>query len=77
MARDSIHCEILRRAAEIAGGDEKLAQHLDARSDDLHKWVQDEATARAGIYTIALDILMRRRSADDLPTESPKEKRAQ
>jgi hypothetical protein len=59
MASDSIHCEILRRAAEIAGGEDKLAQHLDVRSEDMHKWVQDEATAPAGIYIIALDILSR------------------
>ena len=59
MASDSIHCEILRRAAGIAGGEDKLAQHLDVRSEDMHEWVQDEATAPAGIYIIALDILSR------------------
>jgi hypothetical protein len=59
MASDSIHCEILRRAAEIAGGEDKLAQHLDVRPEDMHEWVQAKATAPAGIYIIALDTLSR------------------
>jgi DNA-binding transcriptional regulator YdaS (Cro superfamily) len=49
MASDSIHCEILKRAAEVAGGEDKFAQHLDVRSEDLHGWVQGRATARGGI----------------------------
>ena len=59
MASDSIYCEILKRAAEIAGGEDKLAQHLEVRSDDLHEWVQGIATARAGVYIVALDMLSR------------------
>jgi DNA-binding transcriptional regulator YdaS (Cro superfamily) len=59
MASDSIHCEILRRAAEIAGGEDKLAQHLDVRPEDMHEWVQAKATAPAGIYIIALGTLSR------------------
>ena len=61
MASDRIHCEILKRAAEVAGGEDKLAQHLDVRSQDLHEWVEGRATARAGIYVIALLILLRSR----------------
>jgi hypothetical protein len=59
MASDSIYCEILKRAAEIAGGEDKLAQHLEVRSDDLQEWVQGIATARAGVYIVALDMLSR------------------
>ena len=55
-----IHREILKRAAEIAGSEDKFAQHLDVRLDDMHEWVQGKATAQAGIYIIALDILSRR-----------------
>ena len=33
MARDHIHCEILTRATEVVGGEDKLAQHLDVRFD--------------------------------------------
>jgi hypothetical protein len=78
MASDRIHCEILKRAAEVAGGEDKLAQHLDVRSEDMHDWVQGRATALAGIYVIALDILLRSRSADDFARkENPKEKPAQ
>jgi hypothetical protein len=74
-----IHCEILKYAAEVAGGNDKLAQHLDVRSEDMHEWVQGRATAPAGIYIIALDILLRSRSADDFtreekPRESPASK---
>ena len=61
MASDRIHCEILKRAAEVAGGEDKLAQHLDVRSQDLHEWVEGRATARAGVYVIALLILSRSR----------------
>lgn len=61
MASDRIYCEILKRAAEVAGGEDKLAQHLDVRSEDMHDWVQGSATAPAGIYLIALDILLRSR----------------
>ena len=59
MASDRIHCEILKRAAEIAGGEDKLAQHLDVTSEHMHEWVQDIATARAGVYIVALDMLSR------------------
>jgi hypothetical protein len=61
MASDRIDCEILKRAAEVAGGEDQLAQHLDVRSEDMHEWVQGSATAPAGIYLIALDILLRSR----------------
>ena len=57
MASGSIHCEILRRAAKIAGGEDKLAQHLDVKSKNMHEWVRGKATARAGIYIMALHIL--------------------
>jgi hypothetical protein len=45
----------------------------------MHEWVQGTATAPAGIYIIALDILLRSRSADDFtreekPRESPASK---
>ena len=56
MASDRIYCEILQRAAEVAGGEDKLAQHLDVRLEDMHEWVQGIATARAGVYLIALDM---------------------
>jgi len=77
MASDSIYCEILKRAAEIAGGKDRFAQHLDVTLEDMHEWMQGKATARGGIYIIALDILLHSRSADDLPAESPREKPAQ
>lgn len=65
MASDRIHCEILRRAAEIAGGEDKLAQHLGVSSEDMCGWVQDQATAPAGIYIIAIDLISRSGNADD------------
>ena len=58
MASDRIYCEILQRAAEVAGGEDKLAQHLDVRSEDMHDWVQGRATAPAGVYLLALDVLL-------------------
>ena len=67
MASDGIQCEILKRAAEVVGGEDKLAQHLDVRSEDMHEWVQGTATARAGVYIVALDMLSCSRSAGDLP----------
>jgi hypothetical protein len=74
MASDRIHCEILKRAVEIGGGEDKLAQHLVVRSEDMHEWVQGKATARAGIYIIALDILLRSRNADDSPASKAQRK---
>jgi hypothetical protein len=59
MAGDGIHCEILRRAAEVVGGEDKLAQHLDVRVDQMHEWIQGKANARGGLYLIALDVLSR------------------
>ena len=61
MASDRIYCEILKRAAEVAGGEDKLAQHLDVRSEDLHGWVQGRATARGGICIMALNMFSRSR----------------
>ena len=58
MASYRIHCEILKRLAEVAGGEDKLAQHLDVSSEDMHDWVQGRATAPAGVYLIALDVLL-------------------
>jgi hypothetical protein len=63
MASDLIHCEILRRAAEVVGGEDKLAQHLDVGSEQVHEWIQGKATASLGVYLIALDILSRSSSA--------------
>lgn len=40
MASDRIHCEILRRAAEIAGGEDKLAQHLGVSNEPLSTTVR-------------------------------------
>ncbi|HEU4924079.1 MAG TPA: hypothetical protein VFT23_13505 [Burkholderiales bacterium] len=54
---DQIHCEILRRAAEVAGGEDQLAQRLHVRSEDMREWVQGKAAAPAGVYILALDIL--------------------
>jgi hypothetical protein len=59
MASKRIHCEILRRAAEVVGGKDKLAQHLDVRADQMQKWIQGKGTARGGLYLIALDVLSR------------------
>ena len=60
MASDRIHCEILRRAAEAVGGQDKLAQHLDVGSDQMHEWIQGKEIASGGLYLIALDILSRK-----------------
>jgi hypothetical protein len=57
MATDQIHCEILRRAAEAAGGEDQLAQRLNVRSEDMREWLQGKAAAPAGVYILALDIL--------------------
>ena len=52
-----IHCEILRRAAEVAGGEYQLAQRLNVRREDMREWVQGKAAAPAGVYILALNIL--------------------
>ena len=59
MASDRIHGEILRRAAEVVGDEDKLAQHLDVRSDQMHEWIQGKENASGGLYLIVLDILSR------------------
>jgi len=67
MASDRIHSEILRRAAEVVGGEARLAQHLDVGADQMHEWIQGKENASGGLYLIALDILSRSssRSAPD------------
>ena len=57
MATDQIHCEILRRAAEVAGGEDQLAQRPNVRSEDMREWLQGKAAAPAGVYILALDIV--------------------
>jgi hypothetical protein len=57
MTSDCIHCEVLKRATEVASGDDKLAQHLDARQKDIREWMQGGATAPAGIYTVASNLM--------------------
>lgn len=37
-----IYREIPKHAAEVAGGEDQLAQHLDVSSEDMHKWVRLE-----------------------------------
>ena len=59
MSSDQIQREVLKRAAEIAGGEDQLAQRLNVRPEDVREWVQGKATAPAGIYIMALDILVR------------------
>ena len=63
MASDRIHSEILRQAAEVVGGEARLAQHLDVGADQMHEWIQGKENASGGLYLIALDILSRSRSA--------------
>ena len=58
-----IHCEILRRAAEVAGGEDQLAQRLNVRREDMREWVQGKAAAPAGVYILALNILSGRERA--------------
>jgi hypothetical protein len=48
MATDQIHCEILRRAAEVAGGEDQLAQRLNVRSEDMREWGRLSALLTAG-----------------------------
>ncbi len=62
MSSDQIQCEILKRAAEIAGGEDELAKRLNVKPEDMHEWLQGKATAPAGIYLMALNILLRHRS---------------
>jgi hypothetical protein len=69
MASDRFHSEILRQAAEVVGGEARLAQHLDVGADQMHEWIQGKENASGGLYLIALDILSRSRSA-------PKQKKA-
>ena len=53
----ALRCEILTRAAEVVGGEDKLAQHVDVGSEQMREWIRGKATASVGVYLIALDIL--------------------
>jgi hypothetical protein len=71
-----IHREILKRAAEFVGGEDKLAQRLGVRSEDMPEWVQGMGTAPFGVYIMALDMLSRRPQRWQLTRkESPKDER--
>ncbi|HEU4921623.1 MAG TPA: hypothetical protein VFT23_00960 [Burkholderiales bacterium] len=63
MSSDQIQCEVLKRAAEIAGGEDELAKRLNVKPEDMQEWLKGKATAPAGIYIIALDILVRSAAA--------------
>jgi hypothetical protein len=53
------YLRVLRKAAEIAGGETALAAALDVAPDTLRSWLAGEVVAPVDFYVAALEIVER------------------
>lgn len=59
MAQDPIPREALTRAAELAGGCERLARILDVNAGDLDRWMKGEGHPPSAVVFAALNLVER------------------
>ena len=57
MAKDSAHTRTLRRAAEVAGSPEDLADLLGVQSTRLSSWMSGDEALPDDVYLRALDVV--------------------
>lgn len=65
-----VAARLLRRAANIAGGGERLAQVLGVRAEELARWLAGRAFPPEPLFERALAILLDARAASDAPARS-------
>ena len=53
----TVHARTVRRAAEIVGGVEALAAVLEARSDFIEKWMQEQLAVPQEVFLRCIDIV--------------------
>jgi hypothetical protein len=49
---------VLRRAVQIAGGQQKLAAHLDIAEPDLRRWLAGEGEPPETVFLLAFDLVL-------------------
>ena len=59
MPQDPIPREALTRAAELAGGCERLARILDVKAEDLDRWMKGEGRPPSAVVFAALNLIER------------------
>lgn len=59
MPQDPIPREALARAAELAGGCERLARRLDVKPEDLDRWIKGESRPPSAVVFAALNLVER------------------
>ena len=67
MGGDTPQTRTLRRAVEIVGSAESLAQLLLCEAESLAAWLSGQEPTPSGIYLRALDIVSGRRSTPTPP----------
>lgn len=53
-----VHVRTLRRAAEVVGGERKLALHLRVARTHLHLWLDGLADPPAAVFLRAVDVVI-------------------
>jgi DNA-binding transcriptional regulator YdaS (Cro superfamily) len=56
----NVHARTLQRAAEIAGGEEKLALRLSVTPSHLALWIKGMAEPPAHVFLEAVDLVLER-----------------
>lgn len=59
MPQDPIPREALTRAAELAGGCERLARTLGVKAEDLDRWIKGEGRPPSAVVFAALNLIER------------------
>jgi hypothetical protein len=54
----SIHARTLRKAAELAGGERRLAAYLSVPEPELHAWLHDDRAPPERVFEDAVDLVL-------------------
>ena len=57
MGKDTAHTRTLRRAVEVAGSPERLAEALDVSPESLSAWLLGDQALPNDVYLRALDVV--------------------
>jgi hypothetical protein len=55
---DSLHCGLLRKAAELAGGPELLCHELQVPAEDLARWMAGQDAMPRAVFLATIDLII-------------------
>jgi hypothetical protein len=67
----NVYSRTLRRAAQILGGEDKLASHLRITPTDLALWIQGTGVPPSDVFLQAVDLVTAKGVSDLLAPKNP------